>query len=162
MANSSPPWATYCALMLCHLVTLDKRPRVRPVGIGETLHRALDKLVMRAAGDQAKTSCGNLQLCAGLEARIEGYTHAVEQRQQERVQEQLSEEDAADDMAEEEEEEEVGGIAAGLNFLTIETEGTEEEAAEQLKSSLEMEVEEVMGSEGEEEGGGTQSELGAL
>ena len=38
------------------------------MGIGETLRRALYKLVMRAAGDQAKTVCGNLQLCAGLEA----------------------------------------------------------------------------------------------
>ena len=71
MANSSPPWAVYRALMACHLVALDKRPGVRPVGIGETLHRALAKLVMRAAGDQAKMACGNLQLCAGLEAGIE-------------------------------------------------------------------------------------------
>ena len=52
--------------MDCHLVALDKRPGVLPVGIGETIRRALAKLVMRAAGDQAKTACGNLQLCAGL------------------------------------------------------------------------------------------------
>ena len=74
MANSSPPWAAYCALMACRIVVLDKRPGVCPVGIGETLRRALAKLVMRAAGDQAKTACGNLQLCAGLEAGIEGAT----------------------------------------------------------------------------------------
>ena len=77
MANSSPPWAPSRALMACCLVALDKRPGVRPVGIGETLRRALAKLVMRAAGEQAKTACGNLQLCAGLEAGIEGATHAV-------------------------------------------------------------------------------------
>ena len=58
--------------MACPLVAIDKRPGVRPVGIGETLRRALAKLVMRAAGDQAKTACGNLQLCAGLEAGVEG------------------------------------------------------------------------------------------
>ena len=58
---------------------------MRPVGIGETLRRALAKLVTRAAGDQAKTTCGNLQLCAGLEAGIEGATHAVGQRTVERV-----------------------------------------------------------------------------
>ena len=46
MANSSPPWAAYCALLACHLVALDKRPGVRPMGIGETLRRALDKIVM--------------------------------------------------------------------------------------------------------------------
>ena len=41
MAKSSPPWAAYCALMSCRLVALDKRPGVRPVGIGETLRQAL-------------------------------------------------------------------------------------------------------------------------
>ena len=34
MANSSPPWAAYRALMACCLVALNKRPGVRPVGIG--------------------------------------------------------------------------------------------------------------------------------
>ena len=58
--------------MACCLVAVDKHPGLHPMGIGETLHRALDKLVMRAASDQAKTACGNLQLCAGLEAGIEG------------------------------------------------------------------------------------------
>ena len=53
--------------------------------IGETLLRDLDNLVMRVAGDQEKTACGNLQLCAGLEAEIEGVTHAVVQRRLERV-----------------------------------------------------------------------------
>ena len=71
--------------MACHLVSLDKKPGVRPVGIGETLRRALDKLIMRSAGDQAKTACGNLQLCAGLEAGIEGATHAVGQQRLARV-----------------------------------------------------------------------------
>ena len=66
--------------MAFRLVALDKRPGVRPVGIGETLRRALAKLVMRAAGEQAKMACGNLQLCAGLKAGIEGETHAVGQR----------------------------------------------------------------------------------
>ena len=47
------------------------------MGIGETLRWALAKLVMRAAGDQAKTACDNLQLCAVLEAGIEGATHAM-------------------------------------------------------------------------------------
>ena len=42
------------------------------MGIGETLRRALDKLVMREAGYQANTVFGNLQLFTGLESRIEG------------------------------------------------------------------------------------------
>ena len=47
------------------------------MGIADTLRRALAKLVMRAAGDQAKTACGNIQLFPGLEAGIEGATHYV-------------------------------------------------------------------------------------
>ena len=86
VANSFPPWAAYCALMAYRMVVLDKRPGVRPVGIGEMLHRALAKLVMRAAGDQAKTACGDLQLCAGLESGIEGSTHDAGQCRMERVQ----------------------------------------------------------------------------
>ena len=80
MANSSPPWSAHRALMVCRLVVLDNSPGVCPVGIGETLHQALAKLVMRAAGDQAKMACGNLQLYAGLKAGIEGETHAVGQQ----------------------------------------------------------------------------------
>ena len=80
--------------MVCRLVALDKRPRVRPVGIGETLCRALAKLVMRASGDQEKTACGNLQLFAGLKAGIEGATHAVGQRRLERERGRQHEEEA--------------------------------------------------------------------
>ena len=85
MDNSSLPWGAYRALMACRLVAFDKQPGVRLVGIGEMLRQALAKLVMRAAGDQAKTECGNLQLCAGLETVIEEATHAVLQRRLERV-----------------------------------------------------------------------------
>ena len=72
------------ALMACRLVALDKSPGVRPVGIGGTLLRALAKLVMKAVGDQTKMVGGNLQLCAGLEAGIEGVTHAVGGRHRDR------------------------------------------------------------------------------
>ena len=53
---------------------------MRPVGIGKTLRQSLAKLIMREAGDQVKTACGNLQMCAGLEAGIEVETHAVGQQ----------------------------------------------------------------------------------
>ena len=55
------------------------------MGIRETLCKALAKVIIRAAGDQAKTVCGNLQLCVGLKAGIEGATHAVGQRRLDRV-----------------------------------------------------------------------------
>ena len=102
MANSSPPWAAYRALTACRLAALDKRPGVRPMGIGETLHRDLAKLVMRVAGEQAKTACGNLQMCAGLEAGIERATHAVGKRRLERVNARRYEGEEAGDYDEEE------------------------------------------------------------
>ena len=80
MAKFSPPWSAYCTLMVCHLVVLDRRSGVRPTGIGETLRRALAKIVMRASGGQAKIACGNIQLCAGLKAVIEGATHTMGQK----------------------------------------------------------------------------------
>ena len=71
--------------MACSLVELDKRPVVRTVGIGETLFRALAKLVLREDEDQEKTACGNLQLFARLAAGIEGVTHAIGQKRLERA-----------------------------------------------------------------------------
>ena len=50
---------------------------MRPVRIGETIRRAIAKLIMRAAEYQANLVCKNLQLCAGLKDGIEGATHAV-------------------------------------------------------------------------------------
>ena len=50
------------------------------MGIRETLCRDLVKLTKRKEEDQAKTVCGNLYLCAGLEAGIEGATHFMVQR----------------------------------------------------------------------------------
>ena len=63
------------------------------MGIGETLCQALVKLVMRAAWYQAKTVCGNLQLCVGLEADMEYATHAVGHRRIEMVRERSSAEE---------------------------------------------------------------------
>ena len=143
-------------------MALDKSPGVRPVGIGETLRRALAKLVMRAAGEQAKTACGNLQLCSGLEAGIEGATHAVGQRRLDRVLARRGEEEGEAEEDTEEPEEEGAEVASSLVILTIETAGTEEEAEEGLTAAMEMTMEEDRESEGEEGVGGTQQALDAL
>ena len=136
MANSYYPWSAYRTLMACCLIALDKRPGVRPMGIGETLRRALVKPVIRAAGDQAKTACGNLQLCAGLKTGIDGATHAVVQRRLERVRRGWQEGEEVEDG---EEEGEYGRVDTLMNILTIETACTEEEeAAVQLDKVLEM------------------------
>ena len=54
---------------------------MRLVGIRETFFRAIAKLIMMAVGDQEKTACGSIQICACIESSIEGATHAVAQRQ---------------------------------------------------------------------------------
>jgi hypothetical protein len=77
LANSHPPWAAYRALMACRLVALDKQPGVRPVGIGEIYRRLIAKCAIAVVGHQATSACGNLNLCAGLPAGIEGAVHAV-------------------------------------------------------------------------------------
>ena len=64
-------------MMACQLVALDKRPGVRPVGIGETIRRLLAKCVVKEAGAQAMQAASNLNLCAGLPAGIEGAVHAI-------------------------------------------------------------------------------------
>ena len=77
LANGQPPWAACRAIMACRLVALDKKPGVRPVGIGESLRRLLAKSVVKIAGAQAMQAAGNLNLCAGLPAGIEGAVHSI-------------------------------------------------------------------------------------
>jgi hypothetical protein len=79
LANSSPPWAAYRAMMACRLVALDKQPGVRPVGIGEIYRRLWAKCLLKVIGTQATIACGNYNLCAGLAAGIEGAVHAVKE-----------------------------------------------------------------------------------
>ena len=111
------------------------------MGIGETFCRALAKLVMRAAGDQAIAACGKLQMCAVLKADIEGSTHAVWQHRIDRVRAIRGKEVAESGSFNEEEER--GGMTGRLNNLAIETVETEDEAAEILKAMLYMEIVEV-------------------
>ena len=71
------PWAAYCALMSGRLIALDKIPGIRPVGIGETWRRLLDKCLLQVSGQEAKADCGKEQLAGGVEAGIEGTIHAA-------------------------------------------------------------------------------------
>lgn len=77
MANDCPPWAAIRAVNAKRLVPLDKKPGVRPVHVGEIYQRLWAKQTIASAGESAKTACGNVQLCAGLEAGVEGNLHAV-------------------------------------------------------------------------------------
>ena len=117
---------------------------------------------MRAAGDQAKTACGNIQRCAGLEASIEGAIHAEGQRRVERLRARREEPEEYEAAEAEEEKGKSGEVAGLLSNLIKETAGTEEEAAEGLAEALRMEGVEDEGSKGEEGGGGTLRALKAL
>lgn len=50
------------------------------MGIRETIRLTLAKIVMRAAVYHARMACGNLHMCAGLEADIYGSTRTKEDR----------------------------------------------------------------------------------
>jgi hypothetical protein len=59
LANTSPPWAAYRAMMTNCLVALDKQPGTRPVGIGKVYRRLWAKCLLKAIGSQATAACGN-------------------------------------------------------------------------------------------------------
>ena len=65
--------------MANRLIALDKCPGVRPVGVGEIWRCIFAKCVIIIAGGEAEEECGDEQLCAGLEAGIEGGIHAARQ-----------------------------------------------------------------------------------
>ena len=67
------------ALVASRLISLDKCPGVRSIGIGETLHRIIGKAVCLATRLDAALVCGSEQLCAGLQAGFEGGIHGMNQ-----------------------------------------------------------------------------------
>ena len=77
LANTLPPWAAYRAMRQGRLVALDKQPGLCPLGIGKSWMHAVTKLVLAELGRDGKAACGSTQLCAGLEAGIEGAIHAA-------------------------------------------------------------------------------------
>ena len=67
------------AFVACRLVALDKRPGVRPIGIGETARRIIGKAILTTIRDDIQEAAGPLQLCAGQEAGCEAAVHAMHQ-----------------------------------------------------------------------------------
>ena len=79
LCNSIVPCDSIRALVASRLIALDKCPGVRPIGIGETLHRIIGKAVCLATHLDAALICGSDQLCDGLQAGIEGAIHGMNQ-----------------------------------------------------------------------------------
>ena len=59
------------SLTACCLVALDKRPGIRPIGVGETLRHLISKAVLHITRDDILKAVGCQQLCAGQEAATE-------------------------------------------------------------------------------------------
>ena len=65
------------AFTACRLIPLDKRPGVRPIGIGEVVRRIVAKAILSVTGNQIQEAAGTQQLCAGQECGIEAAIHAM-------------------------------------------------------------------------------------
>ena len=61
------------------LMSLDKYPGLRPVGVGEVSRRIIGKTVVHTMKEEIIRSVGNLQLCAGHESDCETAILAMSQ-----------------------------------------------------------------------------------
>jgi len=64
-------------LLTSHLIALDKRPGIRPIGIGETIHCVIGKAILRVIKHDIQDATGSMQLCAGQETGCEAAVHAL-------------------------------------------------------------------------------------
>ena len=67
------------AFVACRLVSLDKNPSIRPIGIGEVPRRITDKTVPTVVPGDVQEAAGPLQTCTGHQAGCEAAVHAVNQ-----------------------------------------------------------------------------------
>lgn len=65
------------AYVACRLIPLDKKPGVRPIGVGEVLRRIIGKAIISIVKPEIIESAGSLQLCAGQQAGCEAAVHAM-------------------------------------------------------------------------------------
>ena len=64
-------------LIACRLITFNKNPGCRPIGIGEMVRRIIGKCIMAVVKDDVRKAAGNLQVCAGQQAGGEAAIHAM-------------------------------------------------------------------------------------
>ena len=67
------------AYLACRLVPLDKKPGLRPIGVGEVLRRIAGNDVMSVTREDVKESCSEVQMCAGHEAGCEAAIYAMKE-----------------------------------------------------------------------------------
>ncbi|XP_065177350.1 uncharacterized protein LOC135808131 [Sycon ciliatum] len=74
--SMADPWSLE-AHTSCRLIPLDKKPGVRPIGIGEVLRRIVGKAILSLLRDDILEAAGSLQLCSGHECGVEAAIHAM-------------------------------------------------------------------------------------
>ena len=67
------------AFLASRVVPLDKKPGIRPVGVGETIRRIAGKCVSMILKTDITDATAPLQTCGGLEGGVESSVHAVRQ-----------------------------------------------------------------------------------
>ena len=65
------------AYISCRFIPIDKKPGVRPIGIGEVIRRIIGKAIISVIKPDILNSAGSLQLCAGLPSGCEAAAHAM-------------------------------------------------------------------------------------
>ena len=69
--------AELMASVACRLIPLDKKPGVRPIGVGNVPRRIIAKAVLHVIRNDIQVSTGALQTCAGHDAGSETAIHAI-------------------------------------------------------------------------------------
>ena len=64
-------------LVGCRLIAMDKCPGVRPIGVGETMRRIMNKTIATVLRDEIQEAAGPLQVCAGQIAGCEAAKAAM-------------------------------------------------------------------------------------
>ena len=65
------------SFVACRQIPLDRKPGLRPVGVGEVLRRIAGKAVMMLFKNDITYAAGALQLSAGQDAEVEAVVHAM-------------------------------------------------------------------------------------
>ena len=63
--------------LACRLVPLDKRPGLRPIGVGEVLRWIAGEMVMYIVKKDVLKSPSKIQMCSGQDSGSEAVIHAV-------------------------------------------------------------------------------------
>ena len=58
---------------------MDKRPGVRPIGVGEVARRIVSKAILAVIDANIKKAAGSIQLCVGQTSGCEAGVHAMRQ-----------------------------------------------------------------------------------